>query len=113
MKAATLDPRLEQFFATKVHRSPTEVGLALDPATAHHLLNEINQRTSELIQAGLQTVIVVGAEIRLPLKRFIEPSLPRLTVLAYQELPSTTEIENVGLVSLPQHLARQPELKAA
>jgi flagellar biosynthesis protein FlhA len=113
IKAATLDPRLEQFFASKVHRSATEVGLALDPATAHHLATELNLRTSELVQAGLTPIVVVGAEIRLPLKRFIEPSMPRLTVLAFQELPASTEIENLGLVTLPQHLARPAELKAA
>jgi flagellar biosynthesis protein FlhA len=113
LKAATLDPRLEQYFASKVHRSASEVGLALDPATAHHLLNELNQKTADLIQNGLPPVLIVGAEIRLPLKRFIEPSMPRLTVLAYQELPSSTEIENIGMVTLPQHLARPPELKAA
>jgi len=61
----------------------------------------------------MPAVIVVGAEIRLPLKRFIEPSMPRLTVLAFQELPASTEIENVGLVTLPAHLARPAELKAA
>jgi flagellar biosynthesis protein FlhA len=113
IKAATLDPRLEQFFATKVHRSPSEVGLALDPSTAHHMLNELNQRTADLVQNGLPPVLIVGAEIRLPLKRFIEPTMPRLTVLAYQELPSSTEIENIGMVTLPLHLARPAELKAA
>ena len=115
IKAATLDPRLEQFLLSKVHRSPTEVGLALDPATAHHLINELSHRTSELVQSGLAPAMIVGAEIRLPLKRFIEPSMPRLTVLAFQELPPSTEIENVGLVTLPAHLARQalPEAKAA
>jgi flagellar biosynthesis protein FlhA len=113
VKAATLDPRLEQYFATKVHRSPSEVGLALDPATAHHLLGELNQRVAELVQGGLTPVLVVGADIRLPLKRFIEPSMPRLAVVAFQELPASTEIENVGLVTLPAHLARPVELKVA
>jgi flagellar biosynthesis protein FlhA len=113
VKAATLDPRLEQYFGTKVHRSASEVGLALDPATAHHLLGELNQRVAELVQGGLTPVLVVGADIRLPLKRFIEPSMPRLAVVAFQELPAATEIENVGMVTLPAHLSRPVELKVA
>lgn len=113
VRAATLDPRLEQYLSSKVHRSPSEVGLSLDPATAHHLLNELNQRTSDSVQTGLPAVVVVGAEIRLALKRFIEPSMPRLVVLAFQELPASTEIENIGLVTVPAHLARPAELKAA
>jgi len=50
--------------------------------------------------------MVVSTEIRLPLKRFFESSLPRVTVLAFQELPGTTEIENAGIVTTPAHLVR-------
>jgi flagellar biosynthesis protein FlhA len=106
IKAMTLDPRLEQALAGKVHRTPSEVGLALDPGLGRHLLNEINTRVAEFVQAGLNPVLVVSTELRLPLKRFFEPSFPRLVVLAYQELPSATEIENTGIVPLPAHLAR-------
>lgn len=106
IKAMTLDPRLEQALAGKVHRTPSEVGLALDPGLGRHLLNEINTRVSDFVQAGLNPVLVVSTELRLPLKRFFEPSFPRLVVLAYQELPTATEIENTGIVPLPAHLAR-------
>jgi flagellar biosynthesis protein FlhA len=106
VKALTLDPRLEQVLVGKVHRSASDVGLALDPATGHHLLSELNQRTAELVQQGLPAALVVSTEVRLPLKRFFEPSLPRLVVLAFQELPASVEIENAGFVALPSHLNR-------
>lgn len=106
IKALTLDPRLEQFIGTKVHRTASDIGLALDPATGHHLLNELNQRSTELIQQGLPATLVVSAEIRLPIKRFFEPSVPRLVVLSFQELPASTEVENAGFISLPPHLNR-------
>ncbi len=114
VKAYTLDPRLEQILAGKIHRSATDVGLSLDPATGHHLLNELTQRCNELVQQGLPPVLVVSTEIRLPLKRFFEPSLPRLVVLAFQELPASSEIENAGFIQMPPHLAnRLVETKAA
>jgi flagellar biosynthesis protein FlhA len=57
---------------------------------------------------------VVSTEIRLPLKRFFEASCPRVVVLAFQELPPSTEIENAGIVTLPSHLVRfDVPLKAA
>jgi flagellar biosynthesis protein FlhA len=106
IRAVTLEPRLEQWLATRVHRSPTDVGLSLDPATARHLLDEISRRTAELTQNGQPQVLVVSTEIRLPLKRFFESSFPRITVLAFQELPAATEIENAGIVTAPAHLGR-------
>lgn len=115
IRAVTLDPRLEQWLAGKVHRSPTEVGLALDPGTARHLLDEINRRTGELVSAGQPAVLVVSTEIRLPLRRFFESSCPRLAVLAFQELPSATEIENAGIITapVPTVLRTAEPLKAA
>jgi flagellar biosynthesis protein FlhA len=113
IKALTLDPRLEQILVSKIHRTPSEIGLGLDPATGHHLLNELNQRTAELIQQGLPAAIVVSTELRLPLKRFFEPSIPRLVVLAFQELPSSIEIENAGFIPLPAHMNRLETAKAA
>ena len=40
---------------------------------------------------------MVSADARLPLKRFFEPSFPRLVVLSFQELPASIEIENAGI----------------
>lgn len=108
IRALTLDPRLEQALAGRVHRSPGEVGLALDPLLGRHLLEHLSRGVSALTEAGSPVVLVVGAEIRLPLRRFLEPSLPRLAVLAYQELPSSIEVENAGIIPLPPGIAGAP-----
>jgi flagellar biosynthesis protein FlhA len=112
LKAVTLDPRLELALTAKVHRTPTEIGLSLDPATGRHLLDELTRRMADLVSQGSPNVLVVSTEMRLPLKRFLEPSFPRVTVLAFQELPSATEIENAGIVPAPPNFARS-EIKAA
>jgi len=45
--------------------------------------------------------VILSAELRLAFKRFFEPSLPKLNVLAYQELPAQTEIQNFGIITPP------------
>ncbi len=101
LKAATLDPRLEQILASKVHRGGGETLLLLDPGTAHHIVNKVAERVAAATQIGEPPVLVVGAEIRLALQRFLEPSFPRLAVIAFQEIPPATEIENAGLIPAP------------
>jgi flagellar biosynthesis protein FlhA len=113
VKAFTLEPRLEQFLVGKIHRSPTEVGLAVDPATGRYLVDELTKRCAAC-GPDVPPILVVSTEVRLAIRRFLEPSFPRLVVLAFQELPSSIEIENSGIVALPAHLARaEAPLKAA
>ncbi|HUG11289.1 MAG TPA: flagellar biosynthesis protein FlhA [Opitutaceae bacterium] len=113
LRGLTLEPRLEQILISKIHRSPTEVGLALDPSTARHLIEEINRRSAALTGEGLATVIIVSAELRLPLRRFLEPSFPRVVVLAFQELPPATEVENSGIITAPTAMRAEPVIPRA
>jgi len=112
VKALTLDPRFEQFLMTKVQRTQFEVGLVIDPQTAQHLLNELTRRMTEMAEQGLTPVILTTAELRLAFKRFFEPSLTKLAVLSYQELPAQTQIQNFGIITMPVYLQRPAE-KAA
>jgi flagellar biosynthesis protein FlhA len=105
VRALTLDPRLEQLLASRVHRTPGEVGLALDPVIGRHLLEHLSRGVATLTEEGVPSVVVVGAEIRLALRRFLEPSFPRVAVLSYQELPAATEVENAGIIPAPAGLS--------
>ena len=78
------------------------------------MIDEINRRTAEMAQQGQPSVLIVSAEVRLPLRRFLEPSFPRMAVLSFNELPGATEVENAGIITLPAHLAKADAvLKAA
>ncbi len=113
VRAFTLEPRFEQCLVGKIHRSPTDIGLAVEPATGRYLVEELGKRCS-VAGSDLPPIMIVSTEVRLALRRFLEPSFPRLVVLAFQELPAAIEIENSGIVALPAHLARaDTALKAA
>ena len=102
VKAITIDPRLEQTLINRIQRSHFETTLALDAHSAQYLLRELTIRSNSMSEQGLSAIAIVSAELRLALKRFFEPSLPKLIVLSYQELPPQTEIQNMGIILPPQ-----------
>ena len=112
VKAITLDPRLEQLLTTKVQRTQYDVGLMIDPNLAQHLLTELTRRMTDMSEQGLTPITIVSAELRLPFKRFFEPSLTKLVVLSYQELPPQTEIQNFSIIVKPQAVQRPVEVAA-
>ncbi len=101
LKAITIEPRLEQLLTTKVHRTQFEVGLVIDPQMAQHILQELSKRMAEMAEKGLVPVLITTSELRLAFRRFFEPSLSKLVVVSYQELPAQTEIQNVGILLPP------------
>lgn len=103
-KAITLDPRLEQHLLSRVQRTQFDIGLTLDPRTAHHILEQLTRLSAEMTDDGLSPAIVTMGELRLAFKRFFESSLPRLSVISYQEIPSDTQIQNYGIISSPESL---------
>lgn len=102
LKAVTLDPRLEQLLVSKVQRTQYDIGLMIDPQTAQHLLSELARKVTDMTEQGLTPVLMVTSELRLAFKRFFEPSLPKLAVLSYQELPPQTEIQSLSIILFPQ-----------
>jgi len=101
IRAITLDLRLEKELSGKVQRTSTDLGLALDPETSSGLLAALNAKIAQFTVSGTVPCLIVGAELRLPLRRFLEPTFPRLTVLSFQEIPGTFHLENAGIVQLP------------
>ena len=107
LKGITMDPRLEQVIATKIQRTNTDYTLSLDPQLAQYLLRELALKANDMIESGLTPILVTAAEIRLPFKRFFEPSLPKLNILSYQELPAATEIQNHSIIVMPDFVQAQ------
>jgi len=102
IQSLTLDPELEQVMISRVQRTQFEIGLAMDPTLTQALLQEMAPKINEMSETGLPPLIITAAELRLALKRFFEPTFPRLSVLAFHELPNQTEVQNYGTIQIPR-----------
>ena len=99
--ALTLESTLEQTLISRVKKSQFDIGLAMDPELTQNILQELEPKISEMSSQGLTPILLTTGELRLALRRFLEPSIPQLLVLAYQELPSETHVEPYGYIALP------------
>ena len=98
--ALTFEPTLEQSLISRVKRSQFDIGLAMDPQLTEGIIKELEPRIQEMSTNGMTPLIVTTADLRLAFRRFMEPSYPQLVVLAYQELPTETQIEPFGAIAL-------------
>ncbi len=102
--ALTLEPKLDQLISSQVKRTQTDIGLMLDPGLTQHLLTELESRITAMNEQGLQPILITSAEVRLPFKRFFEPSFPNLTIVSYQEFSAKTQIQTFGIITMPNEL---------
>ncbi|MCP3954404.1 MAG: EscV/YscV/HrcV family type III secretion system export apparatus protein, partial [Desulfobacterales bacterium] len=95
---------LEQTVETVVSESIQQMQhgsfLAIDPATAQGIIQNISialERASELYE---QPVLLCSAPIRVHTKKLIDRFLPMLPVLSYDESVNNINIQAIGTVSL-------------
>jgi flagellar biosynthesis protein FlhA len=102
--AVTLEPRLDQLISTQVKKTQTDIGIMLDPSLTQYILSELGQRIQDMSDQGYQPLLITSADIRLPFKRFFEPSFPQLTVLSYQEFSNDVQIQTFSIIMLPSEI---------
>jgi flagellar biosynthesis protein FlhA len=95
----TLDPDVETDAAEAMRASEQGVVLAMDPASANHLVRELTTLVTRAENDGLAPVLLAAGPLRLPLRRLLRGSLPQLPVIGFAETAGVTSIETVGQVS--------------
>ena len=100
LRVVTLAPSLEQLLREAVQPTPTGAMLAVEPKLAQAMIREVGAQIERASEQGYNPVLLCSAQIRLPLKRLVERSLPTLALLAYTEIVPRVEVESMGTVEL-------------
>src|SRR5215203_3591861 len=95
----TLDPAFEQRLLEAVR--PTENGqvLALDGHTVDSLVRGCTELLDQADRLNLSPVLVCSPQVRAALSRLVRQVLPRLSVISYNEVSRTAQIESLGVVN--------------
>jgi flagellar biosynthesis protein FlhA len=96
----TLDPNLEQLINDTVGQlKQKNYAASLAPEVVSILYADLKEASDEMIKKGLTPVIIVTPNIRAYLRRLIEPTLPQLPVVAYNEIPTHIPLQSFLSIS--------------
>ncbi len=93
LHAITIHPELEQQLSKGLRQTAHEVALVIEPSTARHIHKQLSDGVEQLTREGYSVLLLCSPLIRLGLKRFFADTFPTLQVLAYNEIPSTVQLD--------------------
>ena len=106
----TLDPALEDVINGYIDRSGGATVVNMPARIASSVASEILRSLQLVTQAGHQPVVLASPQVRAVVRQLLEPHLPNVAVLGYNEAVAGVEIESLALVGPP---AQSPAMAAA
>jgi flagellar biosynthesis protein FlhA len=97
LSVMTLDNRLERLLTQALQASGPD-GAGIEPGLADTLADQTAQAARRQEQLGLTPVLLVPAQLRALLARFLRRAIPQLKVLSHSELPDSKTIKVTSLV---------------
>jgi len=94
----TLDQRVEKKVAESLQQTDQGAFLAIDPAYAKSIMDDLTVKLGDYKNLGVQPLLVCSAQIRSHFKKLADRFVPGLAVLSYDEIVSSAKIQIVGTV---------------
>lgn len=96
----TLDPQLEQMLEASLQTTNRGPRLVLRPDLVGRILDAAQKCLEQAIALNEQPVLVCSPNVRFPLKKLVESSVPGLSVLSYSEIVSGINITSLTNLSI-------------
>ncbi|KUG03608.1 flagellar biosynthesis protein flha [hydrocarbon metagenome] len=96
----TMDPGLEESLRESVQQSEYGSYLALDPEVAQKIVDKLKRFHEQITTKGQTPIIICAPVLRLYFKRFIDRFISNYTVISYNEVDDSTNVEVIGMVTL-------------
>ncbi len=100
LHAVTLDPDIESRLATAVGGGSDPNALSVNPAYLQSLMERIGESVGLAAQGGKDVVLLVRSNVRRFLNELVRASLPKLSVLSYNEVVPARAVETQVMVRM-------------
>ncbi len=96
----SLDPALEDQILGYIERTGEGTTMSMPPSVAARITTAIVAELQSLLQAGHQPVVLASPQVRGQVRRLLEPTMPQVAVLGYNEVSKGVSVESVGMATL-------------
>lgn len=100
----TLDPTIEEAFVSHIEQTERGAVSTLPPRLQRKILEALTAEVERAVPGlkGQTPVVLCAPRIRAWIRRMIEPVMPHVGVVSFNEIVRGVEIESRGMVTLPE-----------
>jgi flagellar biosynthesis protein FlhA len=107
MVCVTLDPSFEDAVAAYIDRGSAGTTLSIPAGVASLLAKRVSQELAKVTAGGHPPLVIASPQVRAQIRTILDPHVPGVAVLGYNEIVSGIDVESVGLVTLPPEVSRE------
>jgi flagellar biosynthesis protein FlhA len=100
LHCVTLDPGLEDLISGYIERGAAGTTMTMPPTVANRVTNAIIAEMQKLIAAGHHPLVLASPQVRAQVRQLLEPHLPNVAVMGYNEVSKGVQVESQGLVQV-------------
>ncbi|NLF30711.1 MAG: flagellar biosynthesis protein FlhA [Planctomycetes bacterium] len=95
----TLDPGLEDTINAHIERSERGMLISVPPQVARQVTGAVADQLQRLVASGHPPVVLCSPPVRMAVRRLLEPALPNVAVLGYNEIDGV-QVESSAMVTV-------------
>jgi len=100
LRVITLDPRIEDAIIANIKKTDRGSVYVPDPDTAQSIIAKTTDEVEKVKDVLPSVIVLTSPIVRVYFKRLIDQYIPGLTVLSYNEIDNTTQIQAVGNITI-------------
>ncbi|MEQ8317426.1 MAG: flagellar biosynthesis protein FlhA [Phycisphaerales bacterium] len=105
LSCATVDPAMEDLVSSYIDRGAETTTLTMPAGVSNAVAQEITRALEPVVNSGHAPVLLASPTVRAVLFQIMEPRLPGIAVLGYNEVDQKIELNAMGLVRPPGEAA--------
>ncbi|WP_066193838.1 MULTISPECIES: flagellar biosynthesis protein FlhA [Gracilibacillus] len=100
LKVITVSGEVEKLIADHIQQTEYGSYLAMNPDTQQQVIQSVAQNVENMSLQEDTPIIICSPTIRMYFKQLLDRFYPHVTVLSYNELEPTAEIQSIGVVNV-------------